>query len=135
MTTTGWSPRPSPLLLVRLPDVDERKDLRWRDSGEGGLAFYVLIPHLAAPRVICATMPPGPFWRAGDVSFPDFGPAYTDGVLLLGSTKEALYSDVLGEYFRVRSQRDLTPEGQALIELLTRIYGRDSLVFVTLLDT
>lgn len=121
-------------MLVTLPDTETREHLQYHDSGEGGLAFFVLIPELdfSKSRQICIAG--GGYWPEQDVSFPDIGPMNVDGMLLIGSTGESLFSDVLDQYFQP-TEHNLTEEGKKLFSLLRRLYGENSLKLVTLLDT
>ncbi len=123
-------------MLVRLPSDG------YEDTGEGGLAFFLLV-YKKDGRQTCL---------AGDIFFPlqncqikpkrnlgdiDFSSLwqysqYIDAGLLIGSTGLSLWSDFKGEYF-CPTVDDLTPEGKRLYHTLKRLYGE--VTIVTLLDT
>lgn len=121
-------------MLVRLPSAEEREVLQYRDTGEGGLAFFILIPELPIDERRQVCLAGGGYWPTQDVSFPRMGPMGLDGFLLIGSTGESLLSEELGEYFQVTEDR-LTKDGQKLLSILRALYGDKGVEFVTLLDT
>lgn len=123
-------------MLVNLPDADAG----YRDSNEGGLAFFFLIPALDNPNERQVCMAGQIYWPEQDVIVNDddylddskWGPQAIDGGLLIGSTGQSLFHDDHG-YFSP-TLRDLTDSGDQLYGLLTGIYGVPPAI-VTLLDT
>lgn len=114
--------------------VDLPKGGDWKNSGEGGLAFFLVVSnkdHLS-PRQVCIAR--GVEWPRQDVALPaewsDFH--LIDAGLLIGSTTRSLFSDSLGEYFQPTLE-DLTDEGKRLYKVLKSLYG--DVEIVTLLDT
>lgn len=110
--------------MVILPTGPE-----WRDSGEGGLAFYLLIPENG--KLECNVA--GVFWGDQDVvvhprNLKEFGLAV--GVLI-GSTNLALTNG--RGYFHPKFD-DLTSRGKYLFRTLEWAY-RETPIIVTLLDT
>lgn len=117
-------------MLVELPSGDD-----WVDTGEGGLAFFLLVPlkEDGIQRQICIAG--GIRWPRQDVAFPSRwweGDEGLDAGLLIGSTGQSLWSEGLGKYF-MPSLANLTEEGKQLYWLLKRLYG--DVQIVTLLDT
>ena len=125
-------------MLVKLPESG------YEDTGEGGLAFFLVIKPIKHQRQSCI---------AGDIlwplqdcqlrprTWPKFLNEYDytklhltpiDAGLLIGSTGLSLWSDVKEKYF-TPTVDDLTPEGKRLYHTLKRLYGE--VTIVTLLDT
>src|SRR5690348_1752204 len=97
-------------MLVQLPETREF----WKDTGEGGLSFWLHIPEERREvrrNITCSGG--GFYWDQQDVSFPAVGKRYLDGGLLIGSMGESLWSEDLGEYYQATPET-LTPQGLAL---------------------
>ena len=118
-------------MLVNLPTEG------YESTGEGGLAFFFLIPTkpFEERRQVCIA---GEIiWPRQDVCFrhdycaPEDGMTI-DGGLLIGSTNQSLYSKFRDEYFQP-TYKDLTIEGKKLHRILVELYGEVDIV--TLLDT
>ena len=112
--------------MVNLPSIGDE----WYDSGEGGLAFYFLIPENG--RLECNVA--GVFWGDQDVvvyprNLKEFGLA---AGVLIGSTPQSLASHRSG-YFHPTLE-DLTSKGTYLFRTLEWAY-RETPIIVTLLDT
>jgi len=123
-------------MMVKLPTDREV----WKNSSEGGLAFYLLVPKKFAAktykdlRLACCVT--GVAWPKQDVCF-NHRYDKKDGIvidagLLIGSTGESLWSDFSGDYFQPKLE-DLTDSGKQLYRTLKDIYGHVDIV--TLLDT
>ena len=121
-------------MLINLPAKDEREALKYKDSGEGGLAFWLVIPtrDRGEDRQTCSAG--SAYWPQMDVVVKGQVRGAVDGALLIGSTGESLYSDVLGSYFAA-DKYNLTPKGRKLFEMLEVLYGEGEVEVVTLLDT
>lgn len=117
-------------MLVKLPTSG------FKDTGEGGMAFFLVIrcKSFMERRQVCIS---------GDVWWPRHdcllkpqstlgGEQPIDAGLLIGSTGQSLWSDSKGFYF-TPTLRDLTSEGEQLYHTLKRLYGEVNIV--TLLDT
>lgn len=124
-----------------VPEEDESPSyihwpVGWQDTGEGGLAVFLIVPE-------------DPQWSECAVGMPTFeiedvivsgqeqkAEIYRDtglrACLCLGTTGGSYYDDRHG-YFKA-SLEDLTPDGEQLYMLLKKLYGR-SPVLLTLLDT
>ena len=128
-------------MLVKLPESG------YVDTGEGGLAFFLVVKpkHLKERRQTCIAgdiiwplqdcqiSPKG--WpeflrQKRDYSYPPM--TIIDAGLLIGSTGLSLWSDSKEKYF-TPTVDDLTPEGKRLYHTLKRLYGE--VTIVTLLDT
>ena len=152
-------------MLVNLPNAEERECNGWHDTGEGGLAFFLLIPSLwyvdysahdkasFVSRQACVAG--GVWWPPQDCQVGVVGGAanfhvygrnfgtnqHIDGGLLIGSTGESLYSDKFETYF-MPTYNDLTDEGKALYDMLYKLYcepisnlNQPEILIATLLDT
>lgn len=115
-------------MMVNLPsEIDG-----YKSTGEGGLAFFFLIPEKEDERrqVCCAG---GLVWPTQDVVITKgYRERTIDGGLLVGSIGLSLWSDAQGGYFEAKYE-NLTEEGQGLFNFLSKIYGKVDIV--TLLDT
>ena len=119
-------------MLVKLPPENS---LDYRNTGEGGMAFFLIVKQLYRPksRQVC---------MAGYIEFPKqnclIRPRHLDrdniidAGLLIGSTGRSLWDDEKEKYF-TPTINDLTPEGKRLYHTLKRLYG--DVTIVTLLDT
>jgi len=117
-------------MLVNIPH-----EFDWKDTGEGGLAFFFLVPCLPYPGTRQVCLAGGLWWPQQDAEVSTRTlPSPIDGGLLVGSTGQSLWSDTLESYFEFR-EHDLNEEGAALLSLLRKIYGEYSVELVTLLDT
>jgi hypothetical protein len=127
-------------MLVELPKEG------YENTGEGGLAFYFIVPKLKnGDRCVCIPGG-GTSWGYPDVviypskykSYPEYDkrdeyvPMPIDAGLLIGSTGLSLWNDFKGEYFHATFS-SLTNEGKALYTQLKKMYGKVDIV--TLLDT
>jgi hypothetical protein len=117
------------LMLVNLP-----KD-GYTSTGEGGLAFYFVIPSKEFNNDRRCCLPGESFeWIEPECClhrlFLKNQPL--DGGLLIGSTGLSLWSEFKGEYFRPE-YKDLTDTGKQLYKLLKQLYGQ--VFIVTKLDT
>ena len=114
-------------MLVQLPDAEAG----YRDSGEGGLAFFLLVK---SDRRRQACLAGQIHWPLQDVVVNDrwpWGEQAIDAGLLIGSTGQSLFHDEHG-YFHPEFD-DLTADGQQLYLTLSVIYGAPP-ALVTLLD-
>ena len=111
------------------------------ETGEGGLAFYLVVKSKWQPKNgrkedRCVCIPgSGAIWQAPDVCLTRgyYNEAQVDAFLLIGSTKKALrWNRFSGKYF-CASYSDLTDEGKVLFDILKKLYGEVDIV--TLLDT
>jgi hypothetical protein len=135
-------------MLVTLPTDG------YENTGEGGTAFYFVIPLLKEGNR-CACIADCLFWGYTDcviypsnkydsypkikqpyqgskLEFDYYAPMKIDGGLLIGSTGLSLFSEHYGEYFHA-TYESLTVEGKKLYNLLKKLYGKIDIV--TLLDT
>jgi hypothetical protein len=132
-------------MMVKLPRVVEGGD--WYDSGEGGLAFFLLVKSERLDHSRCVCCVTGPLWGVQDVCFnKDYCPPShydwptrewhmeLDAALLIGSTGLSLWSDKSGRYFQPK-YGDLTDDGKTLFRTLETMYGTGCVDIVTLLDT
>lgn len=107
----------------------------YEDSGEGGLAFYIVVPQIEGydnrRNITCEQ---NLKWYTPDCcqteSFRE--DRMLDAGVLIGSTGLSLWSEEKGEYF-CPAYKDLTVKGQQLFDLLGTIFG--DVHIVTLLDT
>lgn len=120
-------------MLVNLP-----KGEKWKNTEEGGMAFFLLIRqaddyndrrNISAEGVLT--------WYRPDVLVYDKDPYYDadrrlDGGLLIGSTGLSLNDKKTGKYF-MATYENLTQQGRSLYNLLKKIYG--DVEIITLLDT
>ncbi len=119
-------------MLVNLPQGD------YKDTGEGGLAFFFVIPQQQGfdnSRQVCIAG--NIVWPVQDCQISPRVKSYSteeeiDGGLLIGSTARSLWSEFNEEYF-TPTFYDLTSDGKKLWQTLVSLYGE--VVIVTLLDT
>ena len=130
-------------------------DPRYVDSGEGGMAVYLICydqPAICLPGVgafAYGDLPLGGALRGAKVGFAaesDFDKAaeknrifwmegdHVSGLLYLGSCGAALWSEEAGGYWQATTG-DLTPEGLALYEQVWQLYAGSAPVLMTFLDT
>ena len=109
----------------------------YEDTGEGGLAFYLVIEK-QEKEDRCVCIPGGGLlWGYIDVcvspkKLDKQHSILVDAGLLIGSTGQSLWSDDKESYFHPNLS-DLTSEGKRIYHTLKRIYGK--VTIVTLLDT
>ena len=124
-------------MMVKLPEMGDL----WKDSGEGGLAFYFVVKKNDYTHDRCVCISSGsPMWGNSDViifprdkAYKTYGmPLQVDCAMLIGSTRRSLWNDFEGEYFHA-TPKTLTPDGELLYEILRQMYGQVDIV--TLLDT
>ncbi len=132
------------IMLVNLPTEG------FEDTGENGMAFFFIVPtknDFKERRQVC--LAGNLFYPLQDVQiypnessvFPRIKKDYEypennikdiDAGLLIGSTKQSLFSNIHGEYFHA-TYKSLTLEGKKLYNILMKLYG--DIIIVTLLDT
>ena len=117
-------------MLVNLP----QKGYGYEDTGEGGLAFFLVVQQKDFEHRRQTCIAGGIIWPRQNVQLRPKGVRETciDAGLLIGSTGQSLWSDTKEQYFTARLS-DLTPEGKRLYHALKRIYGEATII--TLLDT
>jgi len=109
----------------------------YENTGEGGLAvFFVLLAKHTRKERRQKCMGGGFCFPQQDVVISPrrkrvIGEA--DMAMLVASTKEALWDERKGTYFKA-AKNDLTKKGLKLLSILTDIYGEEPMI-VTLLDT
>ena len=128
-------------MLVKLPTES------YKDTGEGGLAFFLIVKQKSFEQSRQTCIAGDIIWPLQDCQIkPRHWPPLLDGVidhqgltstaidagLLIGSTGLSLWSDDKENYFTPRVT-DLTSEGKKLYRFLKKIYG--DVILVTLLDT
>mgnify|MGYP001591360320 CR=1 FL=1 len=116
-------------MLVKLPT-----DGYW-DTGEGGMAFFLIVRCKADEERRQTCIAGDIWWGEQDcVLSPRIldKPQCIDGGLLIGSTGQSLWTNRKGKYF-IATLKDLTPKGRRLYHSLKRLYGQVNIV--TLLDT
>jgi len=133
------------MFIRRVKQVEDLIDFSryssYSDSGEGGLAVFFVLLTSDKNRQKCIAGEG--MWPAHDVVTGP--PKYkqleheligvgrsADLIMLVGSTKNSLWSDALGYFFA--EEEDLTEKGRKLYDMLAEIYGEKPDI-VTLLDT
>lgn len=124
--------------LIKFPSGEE-----WEDTGEGGLAVFFILLENNRQKCIAGdilfpcqdvVLSPHEFARLNDKLCKNGEDKTTiDLGMLVASTKEALWNEVIGEYFQA-TEKDLTEQGRVLYDLLVDIYEENPKI-VTLLDT
>lgn len=133
--------------MKSLEDLVEFPKTGYKDTGEGGLAVFFILPvtkDFTERRQKCVAG--DLYWTSQDVVIaPTKYRRLNDKLhklkhvvqridlaMLVASTKKALSSEE-GDYWRA-TKKDLTGRGRTLYKLLTKIYGQGPDI-VTLLDT
>lgn len=117
--------------LVELPKGDF-----YKDTGEGGMSFFLVVPEKAdrdnRRNVSCEGEI---IWRTPDVCLSPrkmSGDVRLDAGVLIGSTGLSLFSEEISDYFTA-DYHHLTDDGKALYDMFEKLYGEVEIV--TLLDT
>ena len=130
-------------------------DPRYVDSGEGGMAVYLICydqPAICLPGVgafAYGDLPLGGHLRGAKAGFATESDAekaeekkrliwmegdHVSGLLYLGSCGASLWSEEKGGLWQA-TVSDLTPEGRALYDQIHMLYAGSAPVLVTFLDT
>lgn len=121
--------------------IDFPKYAGYSDSGEGGLAVFFVLLTDGKNRQKCIAGEG--IWPVHDVVAgpPKYknlehetvcGGHSADLIMLVGSTRESLWSDADGYFFATKEH--LSEKGRKIYGLLTEVYGEEPNI-VTLLDT